>query len=208
MLFLIDYDRRKGQIVKMERYDDSERNRANEERLSLEINHIRSGVEREVVILEAASEASMRNTHRRYFENWETLARNEAQIDPRDRLARKQQRSVDIDRGLFLIRYATAEDNTNPPVIGVSLDPRSDTNSAMLILPPDDDRPILSQPGSSMVVRALERCTLLIESTPSRENGSTAASIRIEPLLQGQNDTDNLNVDPRASAGITLMMTA
>jgi hypothetical protein len=75
MLFLIDYDRRKGQIVKMERYDDSERNRANEERLSLEIDHIRSGVEREVVILEAANEASMRNTHGRYFKNWETLAK-------------------------------------------------------------------------------------------------------------------------------------
>ena len=75
MLLLIDYDRRKGQIVKMEVYHDSERNRANQERLSLEIDHIRSGVEREVVILEAASEAAVRSTHRRYFENWETLAR-------------------------------------------------------------------------------------------------------------------------------------
>jgi hypothetical protein len=65
MLFLIDYGRRKGQIVKMQRYHDSERNRANEERFSLEIDHIRSGVERDVVILEAASEASVRRTHRR-----------------------------------------------------------------------------------------------------------------------------------------------
>ena len=76
MLFLIDYDRRRGQIVRMFTYDDSRRREAEDARLALDLELRQSGVEREIVLLEAASEEALRKTHSRYFENWMTIARS------------------------------------------------------------------------------------------------------------------------------------
>lgn len=73
MIFLIEYDRRRGQIVTFKKFDDSERQKAEEERLQMELGLNRAGTEREVVILEAATEEAMRRTHRRYFENLNEL---------------------------------------------------------------------------------------------------------------------------------------
>lgn len=75
MLFLIEYDRRRGEITSLQTYSDSERELAGQERLSQEL-HLRSReVEREIVLLEAASENALRQTHRRYFETLNTLAK-------------------------------------------------------------------------------------------------------------------------------------
>jgi hypothetical protein len=67
MLLLIDYDRRAGKIVELRRYEDSQRAAAVAERLNIELSHNASGVEREVVLLEATDEAAIRQTHGRYF---------------------------------------------------------------------------------------------------------------------------------------------
>ncbi len=69
MIFLIEYDRSKGEIVRSQPFDDAQRREADALRLQieLELNHNKS--EHEVVLLEAASEDAMRQTHRRYFEN-------------------------------------------------------------------------------------------------------------------------------------------
>ena len=73
MLFLIEYDHDRGEIITFRTFDDSERGIAERERLELELELNRRGVEREVVILEAATEEAVRRTHRRYFENLEEL---------------------------------------------------------------------------------------------------------------------------------------
>ena len=73
MLFLIEYDRNRGEIVTFRSFDGSEREAATGARLELELELNRQGVEHEVVILEAASEEAVRRTHRRYFENLEEL---------------------------------------------------------------------------------------------------------------------------------------
>jgi hypothetical protein len=75
VLFLIDYDRRAGKITEMLRYDDSQRLSAVEDRLRLELAHNAAGIEREVVLLEAADEAAIRVTHRRYFADLAELAK-------------------------------------------------------------------------------------------------------------------------------------
>lgn len=74
MLFLIDYERQRGRIVSLRAYPDRQRHDAEESRLALELELGRTGVEREVVLLQAANEAALRKTHRRYFENWDQLA--------------------------------------------------------------------------------------------------------------------------------------
>ncbi len=69
MIFLIEYNRPQGRIVTFERFKDSERLTAQNARLDLELDLNRRGVSHEVVLLEAASEAALRRTHRRYFED-------------------------------------------------------------------------------------------------------------------------------------------
>jgi hypothetical protein len=68
MIFLIEYDRPKGRIVTFRVFDKSEQIKAETSRLDLELALHRKGIDLEVVLLEAASEAALRRTHRRYFE--------------------------------------------------------------------------------------------------------------------------------------------
>jgi hypothetical protein len=73
MLFLIQYDRRAGRIVSLERFTDDQRVMARKARLDLEIELQRRSQNHEVVLLEAASEGALRKTHGRYFEDVEHL---------------------------------------------------------------------------------------------------------------------------------------
>lgn len=75
MLFLIEYNREQGKIVSMRRFDDSEKREAESQRLQLELRLRQMNVKHEVVILDAGDEASVRRTHRRYFESLEELAK-------------------------------------------------------------------------------------------------------------------------------------
>jgi hypothetical protein len=69
MLFLIQYDRSKGEIVSLREFERGESRSAEQARLEMELDLNRRRVEREVVILEAENEQSLRRTHRRYFED-------------------------------------------------------------------------------------------------------------------------------------------
>jgi hypothetical protein len=69
MLFLIQYDRRKGTLVEFRKFEEWERQRAQDTRLELELALNERGVEDEVVILDAPSEEALRRTHGRYFNN-------------------------------------------------------------------------------------------------------------------------------------------
>ena len=69
MIFLIEYDRARGSLVTLKRFDDSRREEAWKERLEMELSLNRQGVDREVVLLEAETEEALRRTHRRYFED-------------------------------------------------------------------------------------------------------------------------------------------
>jgi fido (protein-threonine AMPylation protein) len=73
MIFLIEYDRNQGRIISFSEFDDSQQQQADNARLEMELALNRLGTEREVVILEAASEEALRRTHRRYFEDLSEL---------------------------------------------------------------------------------------------------------------------------------------
>ena len=78
MLFLIEYDRSRGRIVTFRAFDDAERQKAEDSRLEMELELNRLGTEREVVLLEAATEEALRRTHRRYFEDLAELVNSPA----------------------------------------------------------------------------------------------------------------------------------
>jgi len=69
MIFLIEYNRRKGSIVSFRDFNDSQRREAEDSRLGIELDLNRQGIDHEVVLLEAQSEDALRVTHRRYFED-------------------------------------------------------------------------------------------------------------------------------------------
>lgn len=73
MLFLIEYDRSRGEVVTIREFDVSERETADNARLDMELRLNDVGTEHEVVLLEAASQGALRRTHRRYFENLSEL---------------------------------------------------------------------------------------------------------------------------------------
>jgi hypothetical protein len=74
MIFLIEYDRSRGQIITFKTFSDPEGRVAEDARLEMEIRLNRNEVDHEVVLLEAESEEALRRTHRRYFENLTELA--------------------------------------------------------------------------------------------------------------------------------------
>jgi hypothetical protein len=73
MLFLIDYDRRAGKLAAIKQFDETRRKEAGDARLALEMEQQRSGVDHEIVLLDAEDETALRKTHRRYFETVEAM---------------------------------------------------------------------------------------------------------------------------------------
>ena len=96
----------------------------------------------------------------------------------------RQQQTVRLKRGLFLVRYAAAEDKAQPPKVKVAPDPPSNPDISFY-LHPDHREPVLWQPDTSLVVRATAPGQLIVEVDPVRDGGSVAATVRIEPLNQG-----------------------
>lgn len=74
MLFLIEHNRKRDEIVSMTTFEDADKEAAQETRLKLELCLNLTGVKNEIVLLDAATESALRRTHRRYFENLEELA--------------------------------------------------------------------------------------------------------------------------------------
>ena len=78
MIFLMEYDRSHGELISIEAFGDSDRHSAENERLRRELKLHKNGVQREVVLLQAADEDALRETHRRYFVDIATLAESNA----------------------------------------------------------------------------------------------------------------------------------
>jgi hypothetical protein len=74
MIFLLEYDRPRGELLSIRGYSDGDRLLAQNARLERELQLHRDGLQREVVLLEAESEDALRETHRRYFEDITELA--------------------------------------------------------------------------------------------------------------------------------------
>jgi len=74
MLFLIEYDREKGELVSVRQFRDVERSIAESARIEREVLLNRQGIQRVIVLLEASSQQDLHRTHGRYFKTLEALA--------------------------------------------------------------------------------------------------------------------------------------
>ena len=75
MIYLIEYDRQAGTLVRVREYSPEERHLADEVRLKVELDLLSTNVAHEVVLLEASNQVELRKTHGRYFEKLEQLLR-------------------------------------------------------------------------------------------------------------------------------------
>ncbi len=74
MIFLLQYNRKGGELVKLTQYEESDRLDAQNKRLQLELSLLQGGLDDEVVLLEADSLDALRQTHSRYFLNPREIA--------------------------------------------------------------------------------------------------------------------------------------
>jgi hypothetical protein len=73
-VFLLEYDPATGEVVHLDVFEEGNREAAMRERLRREKENVRAGLDRELVLLDAVSEAALRSTHSRYFKSLRELA--------------------------------------------------------------------------------------------------------------------------------------
>jgi|JI8StandDraft_2_1071088.scaffolds.fasta_scaffold16393_3 hypothetical protein len=73
MIYLVQYDRAAAKLVSLQEFGALQARRAEEARLSIELELLSQETAQEVVLLEASNEDELRKTHRRYFERLEQL---------------------------------------------------------------------------------------------------------------------------------------
>ncbi|MBV9632902.1 MAG: hypothetical protein JO230_32745 [Xanthobacteraceae bacterium] len=95
------------------------------------------------------------------------------------------QKSVNLERGIFIVRYSAAEDEAFPPKVTIGSGPGSEAN-VLPVLHPEEQEPVLWQPGTALVVQAVEPGLLLVQVAPTRPRGSAVATVKIETLSQGK----------------------
>src|ERR1700761_3055465 len=95
-----------------------------------------------------------------------------------------QTKTVELNRGLFLVHYQSAEDLRAPPRVEIAPAPGSE-RKVEFVLHPDAAEPTLWQPETALVVRAESDARLQVRVLASHPDGSRAATVRVEPIQQG-----------------------
>jgi hypothetical protein len=110
-----------------------------------------------------------------------------------------QRKILEVDKGLFLVRYESAEDKALPPKVTVTPAPDF-SKSLSFTLHPDHDEAVLWRPGASLVLRTTMPAKFAIEVSPAHANGSSAATVRVEPLVQGEVPAGQVQARPEAGS--------
>jgi len=96
-----------------------------------------------------------------------------------------QDKLLNLDRGLFIVHYQSAEDGVEPPKVVVAPAPGSE-REVEFVLHPDAEEAVLWQPDTKLIVRTVAPTTLRVQVMPLRTGGSHAATVKIEPVQQGE----------------------
>ena len=97
-----------------------------------------------------------------------------------------QRRTTEIARGLFAVRYVGADDSAQPPRVKISAEPDS-AAYVDVILHPDHEEAVLSQPGTCLIVRAMmpgswrSKSSRAEPTAPSRPQSTSSRCSRARP---------------------------
>ncbi len=95
-----------------------------------------------------------------------------------------QQKIIELKRGLFVLRYASTENDSFPPKVTVAPEARSIDN-VQFVLHPDREEAVMWHPGTALVVQAAGPAKLQVEVKATGANGFSSATVRVEELTQG-----------------------
>jgi hypothetical protein len=115
-----------------------------------------------------------------------------------------QQKTLDVQKGLLLIKYESSGHAACPPTVRVSADLGSE-NSIELILPPDADEAVLWSPGATLVVRALRDARLRVIVTSADTTGSTSAKVQVSTLSNDPQGARSRVIEPLDLSGLRLL---
>jgi len=82
VIFLFEYDRKRGAVCKFKRFASHERAQAQRERLEIELGLHKDRVAHEAVLLEAADDKALMRTHQRYFKSPREIVESMIQPEP------------------------------------------------------------------------------------------------------------------------------
>jgi len=102
--------------------------------------------------------------------------------------AAELKRNIDLKAGVFLIRYALAEEVSAHPRIRISVDEKSKDDIFIIL---QDQRPVdvtLWRPGTGVTLQATRPGTIAIEVLPVVADASTNATIKVDTIIQGEDD--------------------
>lgn len=114
------------------------------------------------------------------------------------------QKSLDLQKGLFLIRYDSAEDAAQPPKVSLSIDSRV-AGSVEFLLPPDVEEPVLWSPGANVVVRLSAPTRIQVEVSARSAGGSLGARIQSASLSTDPLGLAALDEPPIDFSGLRLL---
>ncbi len=96
-------------------------------------------------------------------------------------------RVIDLKPGMFIVRYAIAEEVSAHPAIKVSIEEKSARDLFLVLHDEDEKRGVtLWRPGSSVALKAVRPGRILIEVLPVQADASTNATIKIDAIVQGE----------------------
>ncbi len=108
-------------------------------------------------------------------------------------LDQELKRSIDLKAGIFVIRYAIAEEISAHPAIKVSIDEKSQQDLFLILHDQEGLSDVtLWRPGSSIALKAVRPGRILVEVVPVQADASTNATIKIDPLYQGEDSYETL----------------
>jgi len=88
-----------------------------------------------------------------------------------------REKVVSLERGLYIVRYESANDTFSPPTLSIEV-PACVTP----VLHPDQQSKDLSKPGSALVLRVLDTCNISLVLRAQMAGGSLKATLKVERL--------------------------
>ena len=90
----------------------------------------------------------------------------------------RKQKTINLPRGIFVLRYESAGDSMAPPSVLVICEASKNT----AILHPDSTDAVLTRPGSGLVLQAKSEGSVILEIFSEFPNGSLEATLKCEAL--------------------------
>jgi hypothetical protein len=90
----------------------------------------------------------------------------------------RKQKSFALQKGLYVLRYESAVDSAQAPVVSVICEPGRNE----VILHPEQARATMSAPGQALVIRAVQNGNVQVEIASTGHASTLDATLKFEPL--------------------------